>query len=305
MIIRPYGKEDFLAVFSLINACAEADRTRHVTREGLAVSLDSANPEETALITAYDGTLYAFAWWEAPTAHVLKVEGWVFPEARRRGLGKALMRAAETYAQQRLGGAQINTRTYEDLKDAVRLFQGRGYTLTRRFYQMRGELTADRDFNLPVPETITFRAFDREHLDNLVEADNEIFSEHWGSYPRSVTEWEKHMFGERQHDPSLWVIAWHGDQIIGECLCGPSRDGGPEDGWVTIVGVRRSWRGRGLGRVLLAHGMKNLRDHGFKTASLHVDADNDAAVNLYRSLEMDVVRTRLHFGKYINARGGN
>jgi mycothiol synthase len=107
------------------------------------------------------------------------------------------------------------------------------------------------------------------------------------------------MVERRPHDPKLWTIAWAGDRVIGECLCHTSMVGGPNDGWVSIVGVQREWRGRGLGRALLARGLQKLQEVGFETASLNVDAENSAAINLYRSLGMDVLRTRLHFAKTI------
>jgi ribosomal protein S18 acetylase RimI-like enzyme len=154
------------------------------------------------------------------------------------------------------------------------------------------------------PPGIVLRAFRRDDLEPLVDANNAIFAEHWGSAPRTVDSWRRDMIERRPHDPALWIVASTPEregasQLVAECLSHASREGGPEDAWVSLVGVRREWRGRGLGRAVLAHGLRTLRDAGYATASLHVDAENTSAVNLYRSLGMDVTRTRLHFEKIV------
>src|SRR3712207_7693523 len=56
---------------------------------------------------------------------------------------------------------------------------------------------------------------------------------------RFVRETEKENF-----DPSLWFLAVEGDEIAGLTLCKTLAG----QGWVDVVGVRRPWRNRGLGR---------------------------------------------------------
>ncbi len=293
MIIRAYQPEDCAAALNVINTAAEADRTGRTSAEALTHML----PQDGAVIAlTADGAAAAFAWWRLQGEQVLAMEGWVQPAFRRRGYGGGLLTAAEVYLRQH-GGGMVRGRAYEDIAGVKELFARKGYHLERRFYTMRTALTPERTFDLSLPTGISIRTFERGDLESLVEADNEIFADHWGSMPRDLQTWEQQMILSRPHNPSLWIVAWRGEEVVGECLCGASRQGGEQDGHVSIVGVRRSWRGYGLGRALLAHGLHTLRDHGFTTASLHVDAENSTAVNLYRSLEMDVVRTRLHFAK--------
>jgi len=49
------------------------------------------------------------------------------------------------------------------------------------------------------------------------------------------------------------------------------------------VGVHPKYQGLGLGRQLVSAGLARLAERGIRTASLYVEADNIAAVNLYRS----------------------
>jgi mycothiol synthase len=59
---------------------------------------------------------------------------------------------------------------------------------------------------------------------------------------------------------------------------------GNPDGEIYVVGVDSEAAGRGLGRRLMRAGLARLRERGCTVATLYVEADNDPAVRLYRSL---------------------
>ncbi len=88
--------------------------------------------------------------------------------------------------------------------------------------------------------------------------------------------------GERhseQHDPDHS----HGHEPIGE---------------VYVVGIDPAEQGHGLGRALTLVGLQHLRSLRLSEAMLYVDADNEAAIRLYRSLgftdwDVDVMYTRV------------
>ena len=89
-------------------------------------------------------------------------------------------------------------------------------------------------------------------------------------------------------DPSLWFLAVDGEETAGFAIC-HRRSGDPETGSVRLLGVRRRWRRRGLGRALLLHAFAELRRHGFKRAGLGVDAESlTGAHKLYESAGMHV-----------------
>ncbi|WP_345069001.1 mycothiol synthase [Leifsonia kafniensis] len=55
-------------------------------------------------------------------------------------------------------------------------------------------------------------------------------------------------------------------------------------GEIYVIGVHPDAAGRGLGRILMQAGLRRLRARGCTTAALYVEADNEGAVHLYRSL---------------------
>jgi mycothiol synthase len=93
-------------------------------------------------------------------------------------------------------------------------------------------------------------------------------------------------------DPSLWVVAFDGDQVAGGVLNGIHRghDGLTEEGWLDSVFTRRPWRRRGLARALIVRSLGVLRERGVRTAALGVDSENpNHALSLYESCGFEMV----------------
>jgi ribosomal protein S18 acetylase RimI-like enzyme len=71
-------------------------------------------------------------------------------------------------------------------------------------------------------------------------------------------------------------------------------------GHVNILGVRRDWRGRGLGLALLQHSFVALYNKGCKRVSLEVDADSlTGATKLYEKAGMSEVRKYISYSKIL------
>jgi mycothiol synthase len=61
-------------------------------------------------------------------------------------------------------------------------------------------------------------------------------------------------------------------------------------GYVSMLAVAKPERGRGLGRALLLHAFRDLQLAGARGLGLGVEADNEAALGLYRSVGLEVER---------------
>ena len=94
------------------------------------------------------------------------------------------------------------------------------------------------------------------------------------------------MFQRADFDPSLWFLALDGDRIAGTALCFPRSE---QLAWVRGLGVRRPWRGRGLGMALLQHAFAAFYARGMRIAGLGVDAQSPSgATRLYERAGMRV-----------------
>jgi mycothiol synthase len=94
---------------------------------------------------------------------------------------------------------------------------------------------------------------------------------------------------EAWFDPEDFLVARSPDgAMMGFCWLKvdrsvPATDATAEPGEFYAVGVHPKYQGMGLGRALVAAGLRRLVETGIRTASLYVEADNVAAVALYRS----------------------
>jgi mycothiol synthase len=74
------------------------------------------------------------------------------------------------------------------------------------------------------------------------------------------------------------LLAWDSDRLAGFCWL--KVEGGT--GEFYVVGVDPDYQGQGWGRELVRVGLARLASRGIQNAHLYVEADNAAALRLYR-----------------------
>jgi mycothiol synthase len=131
----------------------------------------------------------------------------------------------------------------------------------------------------------------------VYEVHEETFSDQFEHSALSFDEWRAHsLLGS--HEPSLWFLAEDGGELAGISLCRLDWEGDADLGWVSVLGVRRPWRRRGLGLALLLHSFAELQSHGKRRVGLGVDGlSSTGAVQLYERGGMHVARRYDHFRK--------
>jgi ribosomal protein S18 acetylase RimI-like enzyme len=192
---------------------------------------------------------------------------WAEEEARTRSLARVRTHVAEGH-------------------ELAAVVEARGYRLWRSSFTMETELD-----DPPRPALTGARAYREEDAEPLRAALNEAFSGDPFWHPVSESNFREFFLGARGFDPSLWLLAWDGDELAGFSLAYPERAGDTTLGWIGTLGVRPRWRRQGLGEALLRASFHDLYARGLRRVGLGVDAENvTGALRLYERAGMRQVR---------------
>ena len=286
---------DLEAVAQLIYAvcAADGDTAVAVTPEELRHEWETPGfePERDAFVVETpDGRTVGYEETTNEHEHVkLRADGYVHPDFKARGIGTALLRVAEKRAREHLSlaapGTGVVLHSMMDNRDPAghELHRNEGYRPLR--YHWRMEIVLDGPpAEAKLPPGIELRPFIKGVHDVAVwQAQNGAWRDHWGSHDVTLEEWQRSRFDDPEYDPTLWAIAWDGDQVAGLSL-NRYRMG---IGWIRTLGVRRAWRKRGLGEALLRHSFAEFYKRGTTTIGLGVDAQNPTgATRLYQKAGM-------------------
>jgi mycothiol synthase len=283
----------------------EINDTAAIRNEWVSPGFDPA--EDIRLVFASDGTLvgYTEVWKTAkPPVHPW-IWGRVHPDYSGLGIGSWMLTWAENHALRALDEIPTNLRfaprigIYSQAKESQKLFDDFGYRYIRSSYDMMINLEAPPP--VPVwPEGLTIRTYNPEtDAEAVYLADQDAFRDHFGFVEEPIEEGLErfiHILTEYEgFDPSLWWLAFestpqvHGDELAGICLCRPHSYEDSNMGHVSVLGVRRPWRKRGLGLAFLHQAFGEFYRRGKRKVGLGVDAENlTGALRLYEKAGMHV-----------------
>lgn len=305
--MRPFTFDDAQEVVDLFNACSQhlhgwndsdlSELMNEWTSPGFQVEemirlVENAQNEIIGYIDV----------WDISQPHVIKyIWGVLHPHAWDEDLYFRILSWAETTSRERLTLAPANSRVVikqglsnNDLprKKALERY---GFDLVRHFYRMGIDLNQPPS-SPSIPEGLIIEPIQLEtEFSNAILAMQEAFKDHWGHVERPVEElleqWKHTLDNDKDFDPSLWFLAKDGDQIAGACRCSYKTIEDPEMGWVQQLGVRKSWRRRGLGTALLLNAFNEFYRRGKARAGLIVDAASlTHATRLYEKAGMRVTQ---------------
>jgi mycothiol synthase len=211
-----------------------------------------------------------------------------------RGLGAEIVERGEEFARAE-GARTVRARAPEPDTAARALFESRGYSEVRRFYEMAIELTEEPPVPV-VPEGLAVDGLREDEYRAFYDALNEAFAEHWEWHPDPFEEWLERRRGQHrdEHGP-VWFVVREGDELAAVTRNDASVAGG---GYVGAIGVRPAWRGKGLAKALLHRTFGEFWRRGTTRVTLDVDSQNaTGAVALYERVGMRVDSCGVAFEK--------
>jgi len=290
------GEVDYLNITAVINASLTADASHErITAEGLINIYAHPvhwDPQQDTLLVEVDGTLIGYAGMErreedsGDFLHLIDL--YLVVAWRRCGLELAMQRHMESCIRSGATSSEPDDvhhwfvskvpETYQTLVETLRFL---GYAPVRSFFEMQRPLLDDSLPEAVLPTGLTLRSPLPEHYRAIWEAGEECFrdqQDHVAPSEESYRAW----VATPSLDPSLWLVAWDGDQIAGAAInvIYESAWGETDD-----LFVRRPWRKQGLGSALLVGSLHLFKARGLTTAGLGVDAENvSGALGLYERL---------------------
>lgn len=295
---------DQAAVQALVDAAIAVDGVAAVSGH----VLEAVSAGRAALLTVADGSGYAgvaVALGDDPAEVV------VVPDARRRGLGTALVRAAIE--------RQPGVWAYGDLPAAAAvagrlgLVRGRGLVQLRRTLPVPDAQTPD-----PVPPPgVRLRSFRPGDEDQIVAVNARAFSWHPEQGAMTRSDLDEQM-AQDWFDPDGLIVAVlddaagspsaAGDSTGGERIVGfhwtkvhpvdPTPRSGPAGpiGEIYVLAADPAAGLRGLGGPLTAAGLAHLAGRGLATVMLYTEADNERALALYRRFGFELFVGNVVYG---------
>jgi mycothiol synthase len=316
------GEDDYQNMLDIIHSAKVTDGVqRSDTLEQLKnnyAHLHNCDPYQDMLFAEVDGKAvgYCRSWWyiSADGEFIGFSIGFVKADWRRMGIGRVFLHFIEERLLLNAGKLVENgvlptdaPRYYESFIHESQLglealLKSEGYSPARySLLVVRPDLENIPD--LPLPPGLEVRPALTEHYRTIWEAFNEAFQDTWSYIPEPEESFQR-MIDDPNFDPTLWKVAWDGDQVAGMLLNFILKDENEEynrkRGYTDWLGVRRPWRKQGLAKALIALSLKEIKERGMTEAALHVDSENlSGAVGLFERMGYQVVRRSTLYRKPI------
>lgn len=274
-------------ILSLLRAVTAADGVEPVS-EPVLLRLRHGREGQHLLARDTAGTLVGFA--DLDVRHErATAELAVHPAARGRGIGTAL---ADEVTQR--AGSDLWAWAHGEHPAALRLAERAGMRRARELWQLRRDLAEPLPSRL-LPEGLSLRSFvpGRDEA-AVVEVNNRAFAWHpeqsgWEAADLQLRE------DEPWFDPAGFFLAVDGGDRLHGFHWTKVHPGPPPTGEVYVLAVDPDAHGGGLGGALTTAGLEYLRQRGLAEVLLYTEADNAAAIRMYRKLGFAHHRTDVEF----------
>jgi mycothiol synthase len=308
------GESDFVHMVAVVNGSREADQGEWVgSLEETATDyahLVNSDPFTDMIFAEVDGDVvgYGRCWWnnqvDGSIAYLFFAH--LLPEWRHSGIRRVMVRHLKQRLYQIAANHPADREKFfmnwamQAETDWNNLLLSEGHEIVRYGFSMvRPNL--DNIPHCPLPTGLEVRRGSDAESRQIWEAAREAFRDHWG-----MSEWNEASFTAwseyPDYNPSLWQIAWAGDEVAGGVLNfideKENEAFNRQRGYTDPIFVRRPWRKQGVAKALIARSFAVLKEAGMTEAALGVDAENPSgALYLYRKMGFEEVKRSMTFKK--------
>lgn len=301
--LRGWRRTDLRAMAGLINARVDAEggEDEHVTEDVLAAvyeHLVGCDPDRDITVAVDDqGAIVGYArvatedLVDGSRTYALAFEG-------RDGVAAPMFAWARSHAEQ-LAATDAHPHRRMDAwaadgteRQRVIVASGDFAATSWSAIMVRPGLDAIPEVRLP--DGVTIRPVEPDHLRPIWQADVEAFRDHNNEPERdNDAEWAR--FCHEASAVGLWQIAWDADGVAGQVRThvtpGEAERRGRRRAWTENISTRRDRRGQGIASALIAASLHQLAELGYEEAALGVDLHNPTgALGVYERLGYQVVQ---------------
>jgi ribosomal protein S18 acetylase RimI-like enzyme len=142
-----------------------------------------------------------------------------------------------------------------------------------------------------------------EDYRKIMNADSEACADHFGFVPPTEADFQRWVNGPT-FDPSLWKVAWEGDQVVGMVLNYIDQEENQafnrKRGYTEDISVRPAWRRQGIARALLGQSIHMFQQMGMDETALAVDAENAyGALQFYEEIGFIQAKRYVNYRKKV------
>ena len=222
----------------------------------------AGNPDLAYLVARAQDSPVGCGFVDVSHASVARAHVLVTPEARRQGVGTALLAAVSEHARKRPDRRSSKvqsvpmTKARSSSSSAAALRRRAGRRRSFSILRAVGDLTVEP----PAGVRIVSRAEMPDAVEGMYEVAREAEPDIPGGAPvRPYEVWRATEIERPSLEPELTFIALAGDEVVGYAILDSLR-GEP---WHRLTAVKRAWRGRGIATALKRAQIQAAQKKGF------------------------------------------
>lgn len=187
------------------------------------------------------------------------------------------------HVSERYPGFEILSSANQKDRETIKLFESFGFEFYRNYWKLVRESSDDGYPELPAG--VEVKALDFLGNGNLYwRLYTDSFSEHFGYRFVEFEPWFKQRADDTLIDQEGCFVIYQDGVPAGFLISSKGREE-LQGGFIDNLGVIKSMQGRGLGRLLLLHGIAYSAQKGHTSIALGVDSGNESgAISLYSSV---------------------